>query len=431
MARRLRYFEKKRGNRRTGSNQLGFAWETLFFAALLVVGCAVLWVLVAQMIVPQWQARRFVDHRCTVVQTRIAEDTDGEGTRYRPEIQITYEVEGASYTTWTYDVSRRYLVEREQAEAITRRFVTGKNYTCWYDPTDPRTCVLVRGDHLWVWLVMAVPASFIAIGIGGLLWRLFHWGKSAERRAALVQRVQPDELFATGGRAEVKFPSVPDAGNISSSPGTRLKYRLPIEVSPAWVLFGTTVACAIWNGIAWTFATVALRGHIVGRPDWFLTFFLIPFVLVGAVLIGVFIRQLVVTAGIGPTRLEISSHPLHPGESCRLFLSQSGRLLVNALSVRLVCEEEASYTAGTDMRRETCEVYHQEVFRREDFEVGQGKPFEIECELTIPAEAMHSLRTAHNAIQWKVVVEGDVQEWPEYRRAFPLIVRPSAAEAHA
>ena len=60
--------------------------------------------------------------------------------------------------------------------------------------------------------------------------------------------------------------------------------------------------------------------------------------------------------------------------------------------------------------------------------MGQGKPFETECDLTIPDGAMHSLRTAHNAIQWKVVVEGDVEEWPEYRRAFPVIVRPAGGE---
>ena len=175
-----------------------------------------------------------------------------EGTKYRPEIQITYDVEGASYTTWTYDVSRRYRPSGSGPDEIAERFVAGEEYACWYDPADPRNCVLVRGDHAWVWLVMAVPASFIVIGIGGLLWRVFHWGKSAERRAAMVQRVQPDELFATNGHAQPKFPGVPDAGNISNSPGTRLKYRLPVDVSPAWMLFGSTVACVVWNGIAWT-----------------------------------------------------------------------------------------------------------------------------------------------------------------------------------
>ena len=43
---------------------------------------------------------------------------------------------------------------------------------------------------------------------------------------------------------------------------------------------------------------------------------------------------------------------------------------------------------------------------------------------------MHSFAADHNEIAWTLVVEGDVAGWPEYRRAFPVIVRPATRRTH-
>lgn len=191
------------------------------------------------------------------------------------------------------------------------------------------------------------------------------------------------------------------------------------------------MACLFWNGIVSVFVVIAISGHLEGDPEWFLTLFIIPFVLVGIALIVFFIRQMLVTTGIGPTQVEISDHPLHPGEPCRLFVSQSGRLQINSLEVLLVCEEEATYRQGTDTRTETREVHRQEVFRREGSEVRRGLPFETECALKVPEGAMHSFKADHNRIKWKVVVQGDVAGWPDYKRSFPVIIRPSNGSSDA
>ncbi|OHB68171.1 MAG: hypothetical protein A2V70_19695, partial [Planctomycetes bacterium RBG_13_63_9] len=256
-------------------------------------------------------------------------------------------------------------------------------------------------------------------------YRLLHWGKSAERRAAMLQRRQQRDLFGTNGAAARKFPSIPNGIDIINSPGIKLKYRLPIAKSPGWVLFGALLTCLFWNGIVSVFVVLAVRGHFDGRPDWFLTLFVVPFALVGIALIVYFVRQFLVTTGVGPTLVEISDHPLHPGQKCQLFVSQSGRLTLNSIRVLLVCQEEATYRQGTDTRTETREVYRQEVFRRENFEVRRGLPFKAECELDVPAGAMHSFRADHNEIAWKLIVQGDIARWPDYERPFPLVIRPA------
>ena len=122
------------------------------------------------------------------------------------------------------------------------------------------------------------------------------------------------------------------------------------------------------------------------EPDWMLTLFIIPFVLVGIALLAYLIRQVMITTGVGPTRVEISAHPLSPGEPYDLFLSQAGRLTMNWLEVWLACDEKATYRQGTDTRTETRRVYEDRCFVRTDFEIHQGLPFESRCQVRVPED---------------------------------------------
>jgi len=270
-----------------------------------------------------------------------------------------------------------------------------------------------------------VPVVFIVVGAGGLVYSLLHWGKSAERRSAMAQRAQERDMFGANAAAEHEYPNVPKRPDITSSPGTKLQYRLPIDTSPGWALFGTLLGCVIWNGLVAIMVYIVVRGHIAGKPDWILTLFSIPFVLGGLFLIVYFLRKLLVTAGIGPTLLEISDHPLRPGGEYRVFLSQSGNLAINSLSLALVCMEKATYRQGTNTRTEVRPVYRQDLFRRENFEIPPGLPFETDCLLNVPRSAMHSFKSGHNAVDWTFVVEGDAANWPDFKRAFSVIIYPA------
>ena len=171
---------------------------------------------------------------------------------------------------------------------------------------------------------------------------------------------------------------------MTNSPGTKLKFRLPMAISPGWAVFGTLTFCLIWNGIVAALVATAVRSYIAGEPDWLLTLFTIPLAAIGIWAIVALVRQLLVTTGIGPTLVEISDHPLCPGGQYRVFLSQSGWLTVNRLRVLLVCEEVATYRQGTDTRSETREVFRRELFRRDSFEIRGGMPFECDIGLNLP-----------------------------------------------
>jgi hypothetical protein len=425
LARNFRYYEKKRGHRRTGSRALGNLGEAVFFAVLLVLGCGGILAGIVWLVIPEWRVNHgFVDTTCTVLQAKLGETEGRSGTLYRPEIKIEYTVQGVTHHPFTYDIDRAYSGDRQAAAAALEPFAEGQKVPCWYDPANPDVAVLVRGYRWWIWLVFLVPGSFVAIGAGGLVYTLLRWGKSAERRAATVQRAQPIELFDFDRAAGAKLPNVPDCGDIISSPGMKLAYRLPLSHSPGWTLLGLAAACVLWNGSVSYFAVAAAGSFLAGQPDWLLTLFILPFLAIGVALIACFVRQLVVTTAIGPTLVEISDHPLVPGGQYRLLVSQSGKLNVRSLEISLVCREEATYRQGTNARTEAREVRRLAVFRREGFKIGPGDAFEAECSLSVPAAAMHSFRADHNEIDWKLVVRGEVGQRKAFERAFRVIVHP-------
>jgi hypothetical protein len=424
-------YEKKRGNRRTGSSKLGSAGEAGFHAALLVIGSLTLAWIIQNLVVQQWRVNyEFIEQPCVVLDTNLGSRRQDSGRVYRPEIKIRYEVDGRAYTTWTHDIatardmSESYTSDRAAAEAVRDQFSVGAQYLCWYDPTDPIVAVVSRGYPWWVWVAMVVPSLFVLVGGGGLLYAGLTWGKSAERRAALAQRTTGSELLRGNGHCDPDFPTVPAGGDIINSPGTRLKYRLPVGTSPGWALLGLTALTILWNGTVAVFATLVVRGHLAGQADWYASAFLIPFVVVGILLIALLVRELIRTTAVGPTRVEISDHPLHPGGRYDLLITQSGKLRIRSFEVLLVCEERATYRQGTNSRTERTAVFRGSLFRREGFEVTSDAPFETQCELAIPPEAMHSFKAEHNAIQWRLIVRSKAARWPTWQRDFPLLVQP-------
>ena len=111
-----------------------------------------------------------------------------------------------------------------------------------------------------------------------------------------------------------------------------------------------------------------------------------------------------------------------------VFLTQAGHLKVDWLELRLVCEEEVSFSDGTDIRTETARVYDEVVFRKEDFEILPYEPFQHECPLAVPPLAMHSFLSTHNAVVWNLLVRVNAKKWPMFERIFPLVLYPEDAK---
>lgn len=277
------------------------------------------------------------------------------------------------------------------------------------------------------WSLLIVLAALVVIGGAGMLLTLLEVGASAERRAAIKQRAAQFELLSDSHVSAKEYPGVPREADLTNSPGVKLAYRLPIVSSPAWGLMLATVLGLVWNGVGVVLAFVALNSHREGNPEWFLTLFVTVFVLLGVWGMYYFLRELRRVTGIGPTSMEISDLPLQPGRQCEIWLLQSGRHAIRSLRVSLVCEEEAIFHQGTNVRTERREVRRQPVFQCENVAVGPTTPYERRCVLQTPGDAMHSFQSPHNAVRWKLVVQGEAEGWPPFERCFPVLVYPDAS----
>jgi len=281
------------------------------------------------------------------------------------------------------------------------------------------------GWTVWIWLVGMVLASLISIGAGGFVYSLLLLGTTAERRRALAKRATDLDLLAEAMPSPRDFPSVPRDVNLTNSPGIKLAYRLPITRSPGWQLLLVGSFSLLWNGMVSVLIVLAVGKHLADKPDWYLTALVVPFLAIGIAALYSWFRLLLLATAIGPTSLEISDHPIYPGQHYRVYLTQAGRLRVESLTITLVCYEEATYRQGTDTRTERRRVYEQVVFSRENFEILPEIPYEHEFDLQFPTGVMHSFQSDHNAVQWRLIIRGTVEKWSNYERVFPLVVYPA------
>jgi hypothetical protein len=274
------------------------------------------------------------------------------------------------------------------------------------------------------WLLILVTASSVVLGGGGLIWTVLRVGTSVERRSAMASQAAESDIVSAAVPRSRNFPTLPSLEGLTNSPGIELAYRLPSTNSPGWRLLVMTIFAMLWNFVVCLLTVSVISAHIAGRHDWLFTVLLLPFWGVCYWSVRSFLQLLLLNSGMGQTTLEISDLPLVPGREYQAVIAQHGHVAMRSLAVWLVCEEEATFTQGTDIRTEAREVFRQMCFERRDFRIEPGIPFTDTCNIAVPATAMHSFQSAHNLVRWKLVVRGEAETWPLFERGFPIVVYP-------
>jgi hypothetical protein len=287
----------------------------------------------------------------------------------------------------------------------------------------PQTQVVGIGTGFW--LLTTVSAAFAVLGAVGFWYRVLKVVTSDEHREVIAKRgivPRPKQVHPKS----ILPPSVPPLSIFTDSPGAKLAYRLPGQWrgTGSLVAYGLFAMC--WNGMLAVFAVLAVASALQGDTQYRLMLFLIPGLYVGLRSGQLFFKYYVQAIGIGSTTVEIEDQPLLPGRKYKVVLVQYGRLVIKKLTIRLVCEEESTYHFGTDVRTENQVVREQTILDLGRSRIDWGRPLELECSVTIPSDAMHSFQSLHNAIHWKIIVEGEANRWPSYSRSFPVLVYPPA-----
>lgn len=281
------------------------------------------------------------------------------------------------------------------------------------------------------WLIIMVAVPFTIAGGGGVIWTVLRIGISLERRSVMASQTATEiDALTDVESPRPEYPTIPEVNGLKDSPGVELSYRLPRTESPAWRLLATTIFTLLWNAVACVLMVWAIRSHVSAQGNWSLTGLVLPFLAIGGWSIYYLLRLIVVHTGMGPTTVEVSDLPFQAGREYRVSVWQQGHIRVFKFEVCLICEEEATYHQGTDCRTEIREVFRRVVFEQADFLIEPSQPFQCSFLLAVPVDVMHSFAGAHNSVHWRLVVRGSAEGWPEFRRAFPLVVYPGAATLH-
>ncbi len=428
------FFSKKRGERRTGLPAWGSLGEAIYYLVLLTAGLVIGGLMLTGVAVSEWRINnQFVEASGRLIGKGLARHTTTDifGNRrqsWRPAILVEYQARGKLVRSWSSGGLAETSSQRETAIAQLAQWQLNRPVSCWYDPDNVTTVVLKRGYNWWLWLLtLLLPGALVAFGSSGLLHAAGGWGRSEERQAAevwgLLKRLTRGMPEASG------FPAIPACDNLVNSPGTVLRFRLPTESPEAWTLLGSGLFAGLWNAVVIVLAIGAGFDVAGGRADWWLLLLLAPFTLVGLLAIGLFFRRLLRVTAIGPSHLEISDHPLRPGGSYEVLLSQAGSVAFRRLELRLELEEQATFRQGTDVRTERQVVCSEVIRCWNRVEPLPGTPFEAELQFRVPPRAMHSFHSTHNTLSWQLVLCGQPDHWPELKRVFPLVIYPSDTTA--
>ena len=423
-----RIFGKKRGHRRTGSQDWGTFGDGAFHATLILIGVVFGGFLISGVAWPEWRINHdFVETRCRIVATGLVKRTEeaAPGTfsvTWRPCVRVRYDTTGGTRESWTGTGPATGSTDRQTALGGLAAWRLGAEPRGWYDPTTPDTIVLRRNSGWWVWLLaLLLPGALVAFGGSGLARAVRRWGRSEE---AIASTTGLSDLLARTPREAADLPGVPPCDDLVNSPGTLLRYRLPIESPENWALLGIGLFALLWNTVLVVLAVGAGFDLARGGRDWLLLAVLVPCCVVGIVAVVTFVRGLVLATAVGTTHVEIADHPLLPGRRYEAMIAQGGSGVLRELTATLELEESATFRQGTDTRSERLAVRRLPVGAWHDVQLAPGQIFETRFAFAIPDDAMHSFAAEHNSVRWRLVIRGTPTRWPPFTRMFPLVVFP-------
>lgn len=370
---------------------------TLFGLVFFCVGMGIIYGLGVLSWWEYFDARSWQQTPCVVEHASVQSHSSDDGTTYSVDILYRYEINGQTYRSNRYSFVGGSSNGHSGKQAIVKKYPVGSQQTCWVNPSDPRDSVLHR-DFSWSLLLGLIGLPFAAVGGGILIWQLKSGFKSSTKKMQVTDWL-PE--FEGNGPLQVK----PKSGRWGK-------------------VIGLIFFAVIWNGIVSIFVWQIISGYMQGNPDWFLTLFMIPFVLVGlAVVGGIFYTAL---AAMNPRiMLTLSNDALHPGDLFDIawdIPTRSHRL--DTLTITLEAEETTHYNVGTNRRTNTDTVFTQTVHKATDAsDIRSGL-----ASVQIPAEAMHSFDFSSNELNWRLTVKGEIGRWPDIKDEYAIVVVPAEYE---
>lgn len=369
----------------------------LVFGLFFAIGALMTWFLFLKPLINIVDSRSWTETPCKIISSRVQTHDGDDGDTYSVDILYAYEFAGHEYMSSRYHFMPGSSSGYSGKAAIVNRHPPGSETVCYVNPRDPTQAVLNRemGGALWLGLI---PAVFMLVGVGGLV-----------------------HVIRGGFNPKPVIPTLTTSADpVAWSQSSVGPVVLKPKHTPSLRLFGSILICLFWNGIVSVFVWQIIKAFQSGRPEWFLTIFMIPFVLVGLAFIGMVIHQLLALFNPRVT-LTVHNAAIRLGDTLQLDWETTGRVTVLELfTIKLEGREEATFQQGTTTRTDKhtfASIVLHETSQPVDMMTGR-------TQVVIPSQLVHSFHAPHNKIVWTLHVTGRIRLWPDLKEEFEINVLP-------
>ncbi|NLW84634.1 MAG: DUF3592 domain-containing protein [Phycisphaerae bacterium] len=391
-----------------GSNTMGKTGIILFGLVFMAAGLGFSYMLLFRPLIKWHQAKKWTETPCSIISAEVKHHSSDDGTTYSIHITYEYEFGGSVYRNDKYNFVGGSSSGYKGKKDVVERYKAMSEPVCYVNPNNPSEAVLIR--HLTAHNAIGLfPLIFVGAGlfimIAGIR-KKERTGTSWLPQTKVDERRMPTSDFAFAGQT-----FEPAADRITLRP----------DASSLGKLFGVLIFCLIWNGVVPAFVYQVVEGFRSGRPEWFLTFFMIPFVLVGLGAIFAVFNQILALFNPRYT-LTLQPGAIYPGTAGVIDWNANGSAhRIRMLTIKLLGKEEARYRVGTNTKTDSHTFFEMELVHTDDpYEIAAGQ-----IGFAIPEPTMHSFTADNNKIIWSINIHGDIARWPDVKKDYTLVIHPT------
>lgn len=143
---------------------------SILFGAILVVTAGVIAVRATRPINLYKQSATWPKVKAIILRSSIREDTDSEGSAYRPEFTFHYSIGGNEYTSTRHTEGMPLSHTKIAANELVSRFPINGTVMVAVKPNEPAFAVLDSGAPLQWIIIRRVCFGLVIFGIVLILW---------------------------------------------------------------------------------------------------------------------------------------------------------------------------------------------------------------------------------------------------------------------
>ncbi|MGE4285518.1 MAG: DUF3592 domain-containing protein [Phycisphaerae bacterium] len=376
----------------------------ILFAIFLAMGLVMSYFLTYRPLSQLIDSRGWAETPCKITSAKVASHTSRNkgrtNTTYSIDIEYAYNFGGTAYHGERYDFIGGSSSGRGKKQAVVDKYRSAEAPICYINPEKPGQSVLNNQPHAGYLLTM-IPLVFLFVGLFGLIFS----DKIDDMQKRKHENRKPDNKQEINELGEICVGGKSKRGSF----------------------FAILVFALLWNGFAGVLVSNSISNmkHGGGAFAWGSMLFIIPFVLVGLLLLVIAISSFLQLFNPCIT-LILSSGEAKLGEGIVIkWKMNKGKVeRIRKLKLTLQGVERVSYRSGKNRNTAKFKFFDMDFFSTDNkHEIMSG-----ETVLLLPDNTMHSLDLGDKQIIWTVKLNGDIAKWPDVNEEYKIRVLPAGGE---